>query len=82
MKVLANITSVILMLALAGNEPARTAENTWTAVLRAEDIVVGQDLQKLSTRRRWQWKFNEGFEVAVRKTAISFQQSARKITWF
>ena len=30
----------------------------------------GQDLQKLNTRNQWKWNFEEGFEPAVRESAI------------
>jgi hypothetical protein len=47
------------------------AEPVWTAVLRSRDIVAGQELQKLTSTRKWMWKFTDGqFEVAVRKAAI------------
>lgn len=49
---------------------AFAAEPTWTATLRAGDILVGQDLAKISSRR-WLWEFKDGkFEVAVRRSAI------------
>jgi hypothetical protein len=39
-------------------------------MLRSDDFVVGQDLQKLGTVHRWAWRFNGVFEIAVRKSAI------------
>ena len=55
---------------------ACAAEPNWTAVLRADDIVAGEALQTLKTRRRWAWQFENGkFEVAVRKSAIPLPSS-------
>ncbi len=49
----------------------QAADPNWTATVRAQDIVAGQDLQKLGTRHKWAWRFDNGrFEVAVRKSAI------------
>jgi hypothetical protein len=61
----------ILPLSVASSERASAADGKWPVVLRADDIVVGEPLQKLNTRRHWSWNFNDGvFEVAVRKSAV------------
>jgi hypothetical protein len=46
---------------------------TWTFVMHPSDMIAGPDLQKLSTRHHWDWKFDEQggkFEIAVRKPAF------------
>lgn len=47
---------------------------TGTAQIRAGDILAGEELAKLSSRR-WAWQFDRGggFEVAVRKSAIPIE---------
>lgn len=60
----------IFVLALAFSSAAFTADHQWIALLHPDDFVVGPDLQKLTTRHHWAWKFTGGFEVAVRKSAI------------
>ena len=60
-----------LTLAVAAAPPkAFAADGKWSAVLHGDDFVVGPDLQKLATRHHWKSKFEDGFEVAVRKSAI------------
>jgi hypothetical protein len=47
------------------------ADWKWTVVLRPNDMIVGEPLQKLNTRRHWAWKFDNGtFEIAVRRSSI------------
>jgi hypothetical protein len=59
-----------LILALIACRIASAAESKWIAVLHSDDFVIGPDLLKLSARHHWAWKFDGGFEVAVRKSAI------------
>jgi hypothetical protein len=64
------VLAVLVALAAgrAGAEPL-----TWNFTLRPGDIVAGPALQKLDTRRHWNWEFDERdgkFEIAVRKAAF------------
>jgi hypothetical protein len=63
-----------LILAACGRATADAAIKEWTVRLRADDIVVGQQLEKLKSRHHWVWRFNteivDGFDIAVRKSAI------------
>jgi hypothetical protein len=54
--------------AAAGQEPA------WTIVLQPKDFVIGDALKRLKSRHTWVAAFDDrlgGFEIAVRKTAVS-----------
>jgi hypothetical protein len=63
---LRNLLAIAALAAVAG-----AAGGKWNLVLQPEDVVAGEALQKLNTRRRWAWKFVSGrFEVAVRKSAV------------
>src|ERR1700683_3002386 len=63
-----------LILAACERATADAAVKEWTVRLRADDIVVGQQLEKLKSRHHWVWRFNteivDGFDIAVRKSAI------------
>jgi len=49
---------------------AVAADTIWSTGIRAEDILAGEELAKLSSRR-WAWQFDNGkFEIAVKKSAI------------
>lgn len=52
---------------------AYAGPSEWTFILRPSDIVAGERLQKLHTRHRWNWEFDDRdgkFEMAVRKSAF------------
>lgn len=70
MNITARNTCVIFVLAVTASGVASATKGRWTAVLHSNDIVVGQDLEKLSSRHHWAWKFTGGFEIAVRKSAV------------
>ncbi len=62
--------AVAALVLLACGECA-AAEGSWNVVLRANDVILGQDMQRLNPRRNWAWRFDAGvFEVAVRKSAV------------
>ncbi len=67
------LTSVIAVLFTLVAGTAHADPATWSFVLRPNDIVAGPSLQKLNTRRHWNWEFDEQdgtFEIAVRKAAF------------
>ena len=62
------------VLALASTEALADDIPAWTITLRPGDIVIGAALAQLHTRRTWAPGFDDkhgGFEIALRKTAIS-----------
>jgi hypothetical protein len=62
--------TVIFIFIVAFCDAASAAEGKWVATLHSDDFIVGRDLQKLRTVHQWMWKFDGGFEVAVRKSSI------------
>jgi hypothetical protein len=46
-----------LILAACGRAKADAAIKEWTVRLHADDIVVGQQLEKLKSRHHWVWRF-------------------------
>jgi hypothetical protein len=59
------------VLAAGAHEKTFAADWKWTVVLRNDDIIAGQALQKLNTRRHWAWRFDNGtFEIAVLRSSI------------
>ena len=64
----------LLVLTHVSRAAAATPEPAWTIALQPKDFVVGDALKQLKTRRTWVAAFDErsgGFEIAVRKTAVS-----------
>jgi len=64
----------LLVLAPVRGAVAAAPEPAWTIVLQAKDYVIGDALKRLQTRRTWIAAFDErsgGFEIAVRKAAVS-----------
>lgn len=62
---------VLLALFAAACCTAAAADTpTWTATLKPGDFTIGPSLATLNNRHRWRWRFEQGFEVAVRKSAI------------
>jgi len=57
-------------LAIIARPNTFAADGKWSTVLHADDFLAGPELQRLNTRHHWKWKFEDGFEVAVRKSAI------------
>jgi hypothetical protein len=67
------LTSAVAVLFTLVAGTAHADPVTWSFILHPDDIVAGPSLQKLPTRRHWNWQFDEPagtFEIAVRKVAF------------
>ncbi len=74
MRKLLPILLPLLVLTHAWRAAAAAPEPVWTIVLHAKDFVIGDALKRLKTRHTWVAAFDDrsrGFEIAVRKKAVS-----------
>jgi hypothetical protein len=70
------IAATALLLAPQPPAGAAGAEPAWTITLKPSDFILGPALRQLHTRHAWAAGFDDqsaGFEVALRKTAVSIR---------
>ena len=70
-----SLTAVAAMVLVSWTAATVSAaeQANWTIVLHPADVVIGEALEQLHTRRQWSAGFNDqsgAFEVALRKTAV------------
>ena len=74
MRSILRVFATMLLLAVAPATAFADDIPSWTITLRPGDVVIGAALAQLHTRRAWAPGFDDkqgGFEIALRKTAIS-----------